>query len=130
MPGGQKSDDVRLQAVTMIAAGTSYGEIEAQLGVSRRTLSRWLKEDDFREALADLRSLAVEKVTDKLAGHLDAAVETLVRAMSSKVVHAEVRAAVELVNLYFKANEMGELRGRLADLEQRFKEQEEEETFR
>jgi predicted transcriptional regulator len=118
MPGGEKNDDVRLQAAAMIVAGMPYDAITERVGVSRRTLSRWMGEDpEFQEILGELRAEVLNKLSGELAQHLGKARETLVKAMDSPVIHASVRAAVELINLYFRSVENGEMRERITRLE-------------
>lgn len=124
MPGGMRSDEARWNAAVLLAGGVPRDKVCEQLGVSRQTLWRWTKEPDFCDAMAELRSEVLQHVTSRLASHVEQAIETLVRAMSSRVVHAEVRAAVALIDLYVKTGEAAELRERISKLEAALAEEE------
>jgi len=125
-PCGEKTDDVRFLAATVLVAGCSRAEIAQKLNVSERTLTTCSNTDEeFQELIRDMRAEVLNKVTGELAQHLALARQTLVRALNSKVVHAEARAAVAPFDLYFRSQEIGEMRERIASLEQQMAEQEE-----
>jgi transposase-like protein len=131
MPGGAKSDDVRLQAATLIVAGASRAHVSEQLGVDRNTLQRWVSQDEeFQALLQDLRREVVSTMTGKLAARLDLAMKTLEDAMLNEKGHVKLRAAIAVFELYLRASEHGELRDQVARLEQMLDEQGQGEVYR
>jgi transposase-like protein len=131
MPGGAKSDDVRLQAATLIVAGASRADVAQQLNVDTATIRRWISQDEeFQSLLQDLRAEVVSTMTGKLAARLDLAMKTLEDAMLNEKGHVKLRAAIAVFELYLRASEHGELRDRLANLEQLLDEHQQEESYR
>jgi hypothetical protein len=84
MPGNS-----RAQAVILLASGWSINGAAGKVGVNEKTVRLWLKSDDFRRRVSELR----KRMTDRCVGKLSAAM---------------TRAAVELRRL-LRAND-GRLR--------------------
>jgi transcriptional regulator with XRE-family HTH domain len=64
---------IQIRAAQLLARGLSQGETATQLGISRRTISRWLCKEEFRNlSFGLLNSTSPEKVKPEiLSRHTD-----------------------------------------------------------
>jgi transcriptional regulator with XRE-family HTH domain len=64
---------IQIRAAQLLARGLSQGETATQLGISRRTISRWLCKEEFRNlSFGLLNSVSPEKVKPEiLSRHTD-----------------------------------------------------------
>jgi transposase len=99
-----KFDTKRLGAVKLLAEGFTQGEAAQKLGVSRRTLERWLAAPELREAIADvkseLRDATVQLSVEQIRGRIDTiaplAIDTVEEILRDKFQPASdrLRAAI------------------------------------
>ena len=100
-------------------------------GIGHRTLTRWLKEDhEFKRALADAQTRALDQTISRLSAGAPLAAEVLidiatneyakpsVRVQAASRILSELRAGLESVTL---KKELEEIRGVVDDIEKRSK---------
>ncbi len=44
----------QLEAIALLGKGTKTSEVAHQLGITQRTVQRWLKDDEFATAVAEI----------------------------------------------------------------------------
>ena len=72
------------QAIQSLLAGCTKSQTAAAVGVTPRTLSRWLADPTFRAALTTATDDALANAAHRLAGTLDDAVTVLTEVMTNK----------------------------------------------
>jgi hypothetical protein len=100
-----------------MAGETVTGAAEV-LRLSRRTVQRWLTEDNFAEALERAQGAAMSAAARRLAGKLDRAAE-LVVSLAERAEDEPVRlkAALSIVDMYARLREMGDVGAQIAELQ-------------
>ena len=96
---------------------TVTGAAEA-LHVTRRTVQRWLTEDNFADALELAQGAAMSTAARRLAAKLDRAAE-LVCNLAERAEDEPVRlkAALSIVDMYARLREMGDVGAQIAELQ-------------
>lgn len=106
------------QAVELLMQGETVTGAAEALGVSRRTVQRWLTERNFAEALEHAQENAVNVAARRLAGKLERAAELVVRlAESAEEEPVRLKAALAIPDMWGKLREHGALARRLDELE-------------
>ena len=59
-----KLNENQLIAVHLIASGVKASNISKQIGIREETLSRWRKEDIFKEALEDTTEIILKEIVE------------------------------------------------------------------
>jgi DNA-binding CsgD family transcriptional regulator len=118
------------QAVELLAAGHSPEEAAAILGVTARTLRRYLADGDV---VKELRAIHRERLTTLLRGALNAAPEALrtLRTVATDAAaseHARVAAARAILEHTGRLFDAADIDARLDELESRLAAQEERPT--
>ena len=60
----RKLNENQLIAVHLIASGVKASNISKQIGIREETLSRWRKEDIFKEALEDTTEIILKEIVE------------------------------------------------------------------
>ena len=108
----------RDQAVAALLTQATIAEAAASVGISEKTLRRWLRDPQFA---ADHRAAQRQAVELAIAGLKQAtgeAVATLRRNLTVGVPSVEVRAATEILSQTARWQELDELADRVKALEQ------------
>ncbi len=103
--------------IAALAAGASYEKAGEQVGVSKHTVMRRMKEADFKQRLTEARAALVTQTVTQLTAAGAAAVYTLVRLLSAQSESVQLGAAVKIVDLAAKLREAYDVQSRLAALE-------------
>jgi hypothetical protein len=120
---GADSDDVlnalELRLVELVAAGYSYEDTGALIGLSPRTCRRWAKRPEIAQAIKARASEQVAGARAILASGMSRAARSLVDMSDGKTKadSATVSAARCVVEATAKLVEMEELQTRLSELE-------------
>lgn len=85
------------RAVPVVLASRSAAEAAERVGVSKRTVRRWLADDTFAEAVRDAGRAAARQAATQLLGAQQRAVATLVAALDDAAGAVRVRAASVLL---------------------------------
>ncbi len=112
---GRKMED----AVAALLTQRNVEEAAKAVGISTRTMLRWIKEPKFQSAYRDARRVAYSQAVAKLQQGATAAATTLLKIMldQSTPASVRVRAAECIMNQSSRAIEIEEVEARVADLE-------------
>ncbi len=92
-------------AIPHIITSRSTTEASELADVSRKTLQRWMRDPDFRDALEDVRREAAELARNQMGGLLVKAMATLSDVMDSSNDRARTDAARTAVYAFLKSEE-------------------------
>lgn len=110
----------QLIAIERLLAGDSIADVAEAARVNRRTLSRWLLDDEFRTALQAAQVEAVAQASRRLAGALDRSAEIVIDiATGPGNTSTRLRAALAIPGMYAQLREVGDVNDRLAEIEAR-----------
>jgi predicted transcriptional regulator len=116
---GLDSRDARLAA--LVAAGKTYEEAGAELGVSKSTVARAARDPEFRRAVDAIREHAIEAGLGVLCSAFAAAAGELARLVREGTPADAIRlgAARTVIESVLKVRDQVEVIRRLNDLEER-----------
>jgi hypothetical protein len=116
---GRKLGAKKEAAIVALLSQRNVEEAAKNVGISPRTLYRWMQEPDFSAAYRAARRAAFSQCIARLQQMCTAAVSTLGRVMLDGTAPAgsRVRAAESVLSLAAKAMEMDDLEGRITALE-------------
>lgn len=106
------------RALPLLVAAANREAGCAAANVGRSTLTRWLAEVPFREALRAAEDLAYREALRDVQRASGEAVEVLRALLASEVESIRLRAAVEILAHGMKARDAVEIEERLAVLEE------------
>ena len=109
----------QLIAIERLLAGDSIADVAEAARVNRRTLSRWLLDDEFRTALQAAQGEAVAQASRRLAGALDRSAEIVIDIAERGNTATRLRAALAIPGMYAQLREVGEVNDRLTEIEAR-----------
>jgi hypothetical protein len=110
----------RKSLLSLLLDGATITQAAEQIGVSERTIYRWLEDETFRCELALAEKQALDAVGVRLVGLASAALDALILVLDEPEVRgANVRrlAARDLLDLVLKWHELRTLEQRLTALE-------------
>jgi hypothetical protein len=108
----------QLRAVDMLMAGETVTGTAEALHVTRRTVQRWLTEDNFAEALENAQGAAMSSAARRLAGKLDRAAALVCNlAETAEDEPVRLKAALSIVDMYARLREMGDVGAQIAELQ-------------
>jgi hypothetical protein len=102
----------------LLSSKTVLGAAELA-NVGARTLTRWLADDDFKAALLEAESEAIDAATRRLIGLQSAAVDCLQETLSDRkaLPGIRLRASQSILDYLLKLRELRNIESRLAALE-------------
>jgi AcrR family transcriptional regulator len=102
----------------LLSSKTVLGAAELA-GVSARTLTRWLADDDFKAALTEAESEAIDAATRRLIGLQSEAVDCLHDTLTDRkaLPGIRMRAAQSILDFLMRLRELRNVEKRLAALE-------------
>jgi transposase len=127
MPDNDRDKLSSRQTKAISALITSRGIRQAAsiTGIGEATLYRWLRQPEFRSALIDAESLAVEQAARRITALSDEAVSVLEHAMAGETdehtLALRLRAAQSVLEFLLKLRELVSIEERLARLEEQLK---------
>ena len=109
----------KLRAAEALVAGASHHMAAASVGMSGRTLRRWLQDPEFIGVLESLRRIAFDEAMGLLRASALDAVRSLRSVLSDghAPAPARVTAARAILELAVRSHEMNEIEGRIEQLE-------------
>jgi hypothetical protein len=109
------------QAIQSLLNGRTKSQTAAAVGVTPRTLSRWLADPTFHATLAAPANAAIANAAQRLAGSLDDAVAVLAEVMADKDARDQdrLRAAGLVIHRGLDLIQQKQLIERIAALEAR-----------
>jgi len=109
----------RLAAIEQLLAGRSHQETADHVGVSLRTLRRWLQDPGFRGALRQAQSDRLDALAAQLSTRAELAIHAITETMTTaRSDNARLRAAGLILDHSLRFSDR-QLEQRLIDLEQR-----------
>lgn len=93
---------------------------EAQIGAT--TLYTWLREDNFRQALTEAESAAIDTASRRLVGLAEKAIETIETILDNAVLHPAIRlrASELILSNMLRLVELRNIEQRLSALEEAY----------
>lgn len=110
--------DQKAQAALLLARGTTTDKTGETVGVSGRTVRRWLEDPGFRTDVEAARSALLEEAVRALAGAARDAVTALHSALTDESSSIRVQAAKALLNSLPALTEHFDLERRIDAIEQ------------
>ena len=107
------------QAIEALLTADSKADVAAQVGVTDRTIRRWLAEPTFRTALGAARRSALELALCDLSRVARQAARTLARRLRSQDESVQIRAADRLLSHLVKLREVLDVEAELQALGER-----------
>ena len=107
------------RAISAILEAPSMEKAAKKAGASRATLYRWLEIPEFKAELEHGQRIAFSGALARLQGAARLAVERLIEALEVKSPTERRLAASQILDLCFRAQEVGEFSERLEDLEKK-----------
>ncbi len=105
-------------AIPLLAAGRSYGDVCAQVRVSKRNLVRWAAEPDFAARVSAARGRILEAVVGLLAGEAAASARTLAQLRDgAESEQVRLGACRSLLDTFMAARKASDLEDRMAEIE-------------
>jgi AcrR family transcriptional regulator len=89
----------------------------AEAGISKQTVYRWLKDNDFKDELERLRNETFESSLQRIKGVVGLAVDKLIELLEAPKADVRARAAENLLEYAFKMKLQEDIEQRLALLE-------------
>jgi hypothetical protein len=113
------------EAVVALLTQRNVDEAAKSVGISTRTLLRWMKEPEFQTAYREARRTAYSQAVARLQQGTTAAATTLLKVMldQSTPASVRVRAAECVMNHSAKAIEIEDVEARVTALEEAASEQ-------
>ena len=91
-----KLNENQLIAVHLIASGVKASNISKQIGIREETLSRWRREDIFKEALEDTTEIILREIVDTLKNILIKCQSIIVDTLNDKNLEMIKKANIAL----------------------------------
>ena len=111
-------DRKKQSAISALLTNPTIEKAAQAVGVSEKTLWRWLQLPEFSAAYQQARTEVLEQTISVLHKATGAAVAALVRNLKCGKPAVEVRAALGVLDQTFKAREMLETEARLKAVEE------------
>jgi len=97
--GGECLNEKQLAALELMLLGRKTCDIAEAIGVERRTLWRWKKEELFREELDRRRGELWSRASNRLAAMVNPALDVLEDQLKERYEHTRFRAASAVLRL-------------------------------
>lgn len=118
---GSKLDRKKHAAIAALLTHPTIEKAALAVGISEKTLWRWLQMPDFAKAYHEARDQVLAQTLSLLHKATGGAVATLVRNLKCGTPSVEVRAAIGILDQTLKARDFLELEKRLVDVEDTLK---------
>jgi hypothetical protein len=117
---GSKLGRKKELAIAALLSQRNHEEAARVVGISSKTLVRWLKLPEFQAAYQEARRAAFAQSVARLQQASSAAVSTMLKTMldGNAPAPSRVRAAANVLNLALRAMEIEDIAGRVSKLEQ------------
>ena len=117
-----KNDQIsekKIIAIQALMRSCTAAEAAEAAGVSRVTIYRWLKDDDFQKELSLRKHLIIDGASRKLANSVNKAIDTLIDLNEkSKIPNVRRLAAGNLIDYCLRFSEITDLEKRMTAIEQ------------
>lgn len=107
----------KARAIEALGAGLSVTDASEKADVSRKTLYRWLDDDDFKSQVLERQNETLERVSKRLSALALQGLETLSKLMTSDDESIRLRASSSVLSRFTEILELLRLEKRLEVLE-------------
>lgn len=112
-----QNDTRKGRAIEALGAGLSITEASEKANVSRKTVYRWLDDDEFKNSVLERQSETLERVSKRLSSLALQGLETLSELMNSEDESIRLRASSSVLSRFTEILEMLRLEKRIEVLE-------------
>jgi hypothetical protein len=112
-----KLEDKMEAAIAALLVERTHAEAAAKAGIGVATLSRWLREPEFKSAYKAARRAIVDSAVGRIQAVAMKAVDTLEKNLDCLRPGDANRAAIAILEFSLKAVELGDLAERVDELE-------------
>ena len=106
------------QVLPIILSSTSYEEAARKAKISPKQIYEWLKDDCFREELAQQRNAMFSEAMETLKITSQKAVQTFLNLLDHDNAKIKLSAADKILSFTFKGKEILEIEKRITSLEE------------
>lgn len=111
------SDTRKEKAISALAFGLSVTDTSNKVKVTRKTIYRWLDDDDFVQAVNEKKALVLERVGSRLASKALDSLDVLDELLHSDNESVRLRASKVILDKFTDILEFIQLEKRLEQLE-------------
>lgn len=104
-------------ALILLLDGYKHSEVASKIGVTERTIQRWLKESEFQKRLAQGREDIYKQGMDSLRETFSKAVKKVSELLDSQSEKTSLKAAELIISLNREINEKQDLGSLVGELE-------------
>jgi len=108
----------KAKAIELLMKSYSPGKVAVEVGISRVTVYRWLKDDQFQAELSKRKNDLLEAAARKLSGAADQAVDVLIQLLESKQPNVRRLSVGMILDYSIKFSDMRDLESRIKALEE------------
>jgi len=112
-----RNDTRKSKAIEALGFGLSVIDASEKADVSRKTVYRWLDDDDFKNAVLERQTETLERVSKRLSALALQGLETLSELMESENETIRLRASSSVLSRFTEILELLRLEKRLEVLE-------------
>lgn len=109
----------RLQAIELLAHGSSIEDASKSLSISRRSIHNWLNDPEFMKALEIRKKEIIERLNIRMIGLNEEALDVLEDCMRSRNETIRLRSASYLNSKLFESIELGDIRKTIERINER-----------
>jgi hypothetical protein len=114
---GKELSSRQLKVIALLLSAKRQEDALEAARITRQTLSRWTKNQTFRDELRRRRDLLIDEAFDKLRGKMTEAADVIVKLLASDNEWLKRLAANDIITHVLKVKEMQEMEERLASIE-------------
>jgi len=111
------SETKKEKAIEALGHGFSITDASEKVGVTRKTIYRWLDDDEFKQAVLERQNYVLERVSRRLSSLSLQSLETLSELMTSKNENIRLKASSSVLSRFTEILELLRLEKRLEVLE-------------
>lgn len=111
------SETKKEKAIEALGHGLSITDASEKVGVTRKTIYRWLDDDEFKQAVLERQNYVLERVSKRLSSLALQGLETLSELMTSDDENVRYKASSAVLSRFTEILELLRLEKRLEVLE-------------
>ena len=104
-------------ALPVLARESNLTKASKEIGVDREQIYNWLRDEEYRKQVDDLRTALVDEAISGLKSNVSKATGVLVSLMEDENPQIRLKAANDVINHVAKFIEMRDIEGRLKEME-------------
>lgn len=117
LPQGKSLSRKQKEAIPSLIGARSLEAGCRKAKISKGTLFRWMKEENFKSALEAARQAVIQESLERLKAGVSKAVDGILALAGDKDKWIKIRACEKVLDFFMKVREVEELEGRLEKIE-------------